>query len=105
MADTFDVDYGTLPETLEAIAKWFCRNTAASPGTIMPETCMDAATAIRVLIKQKEWLRSTSGRNADWEEMVRTLAEIETRIVSEKIQLAAVVDESRKEKARGINAF
>ncbi|MDO8664404.1 MAG: hypothetical protein Q7K44_02540 [Candidatus Liptonbacteria bacterium] len=101
----FDIDYSKLPETLEAIAEWFCRNTAASRYTIMPATCLDAATAIRVLLKQNEWLKSDLGHNADWEEMVRALAEIEDKVIAEKIHLDTIVDEARREKARAINAF
>ncbi len=98
-------DYGNLPETLEAIAGWFCKNTAANRYTIMPATCLDAALAIRVLLKQNEWLKSATGRNADSVEVVRVLAEIETKVIAEKIHLDTIADEARREKARAINDF
>ncbi|GEM_PF-5609659 len=100
-----DIDYSKLPETLEAIAEWFCRNTVASRYTIMPATCLDSAIAIRVLLKQNEWLKSDSGHNADLAEMTRTLAEIEAKVVAEKIHLDIIVDDARKERAHRINAF
>ena len=105
MADAFDVDYSKLPETLEAIAEWFCKNTAASRYTIMPATCLDAAIAIRVLMRQNEWLKSGPGHNADLAEMIQVLAEIEAKVVAKKIHLDFIVDEARREKARAINAF
>jgi len=87
MANTVNVDYGKLPETLEAIAEWFCRNTAASRGTIMPATCLDAATAIRVLMEQVKLLKSNAAREAKIGDVNRVLQEIEARITAEAAEL------------------